>query len=775
MAVATVVEKYKGTPFVSSHVYGAWWFVLLWGLLLVCGVVWIARRKMRRWPLLLIHGGLAVVLAGAFVTHLTRWQGTASIRCGTETGEVTVTDGRGAGGTLTLPFTVRLNDFSVKTHEGSDDASDYISRITISDGNGSVDRDITMNHTVSAHGVTIMQSAYDRDGLGSVLTFSSDPVGTPLTYAGYALLFAGVISMLFYRGATFRRLLDSPLLKNVSFAALLLVSAVPHAVAANAHEALPPVLPQEEAAAVGRLMMLHNGRVCPLQTYALDFTRKLCGSSSYRGLSAEQVVTGWMFWPDEWAKQPMIKTGRHLQATLMLPPHASFNQFFNAGMGGYILGPYIREYYGGANDKFHADVAAVDERLQLVIDLRREASLKLFPLQAKGAAVRWYAPADDLPQGTDRGHALFVQNAVALMRSCAVSDNYAYLGELVGKVAVLQSRGGGQSLPTHVQVAAERAYNAVPVNTILFMVNLTMGFVLLIAGLARVGRVPGRRGVAVVVSASHRPVDCRLLQLCLRCCGRRLVRLLPWAVMCLSFLSLTAFVVLRWIVSGTVPMANGFETMLFVAWAVMLLSLLCAVRLRMALTFGFIMSGFFLLVSHISQMDPQITHVMPVLNSPLLSIHVSIIMFAFAMLSITFICSLTALLMRLRVRLAGRGARGAAHSDDGTAQAGMPRLMEAYAVVSRLFLYPAITFLTIGIFVGAIWAERSWGIYWGWDPKETWALITLMLYAVPLHTATVGALRRPMTYHVYMTLAFLSIVMTYFGVNYFLGGMHSYA
>ena len=188
----------------------------------------------------------------------------------------------------------------------------------------------------------------------------------------------------------------------------------------------------------------------------------------------------------------------------------------------------------------------------------------------------------------------------------------------------------------------------------------------------------------------------------------------------------------------------------------MLLSLLLSFRFPIMLTCGFLMSGFFLLVSHISQMDPQITHVMPVLNSPLLSIHVSIIMMGFALLSLTFINAITALTVKLINR-------------DATRQ------MAALQSLSLLFLYPAATTLGIGIFVGAIWANVSWGEYWGWDPKEVWALITFMVYAAALHPKTLPALRRPVTFHVFMLLAFLTILMTYFGVNYILGGMHSYA
>lgn len=779
MAAATVIEKYKGTDFVSDNIYGSWWFSLLWALLLVCGIVWIVRRRMRRFPLLLVHGGFAVVLVGACVTHLTRWQGRASLRCGTEGSSVTVVEGKGKGGELALPFTVRLNGFDVKTHAGSDDPYDYVSRLTLTDAAGSVDRDVTMNHPVKFHGITIMQSGYDSDGLGSVLSFSSDPVGTPVTYGGYAVLFAGVLSMLFGRRSTFGRLLGSKLLRELSLVVAAVLTAPLTSCGAEATD-MPPTLTEATASDIGRLLVSHNGRVCPLQTYALDFTRKLYGSSSYRGLSAEQVLTGWMFWPDRWAGEPFIKTGRELRNTLMLPSHVSFNQLFNRDMGGYILGPYIREYYGGNHDKFHTDAAAVDDRLQLIVDLRRNASLKLFPLTADGK-TRWYAPADDLPKGTGRGHRLFISNVLAMMQSDAVAGDEAGVRMLVSKLSALQQRDGGESLPSPLQRKAERVYNAVPFNTILFMVNLTFGFVLLFASLARVGRARKVSETPLLISTGgagrHHVV---LIDIFARSVVGRLQRVLPVVVMALSFAALTFFCVLRWIVSGTVPMANGFETMLFVAWTVMLLSLLLVGRTPIVLMFGFIMSGFFLLVSHISQMDPQITHVMPVLNSPLLSVHVSIIMFAFALLSMTFVCAVTALLVALRTHFSAKKATAKkAAVENGAAVGGAgangKRILESYAVLSRLFLYPAITFLTIGIFVGAIWAERSWGMYWGWDPKETWALITLMVYAVPLHTTTVASLRRPMAYHVFMAFAFLAIIMTYFGVNYFLGGMHSYA
>ena len=240
----------------------------------------------------------------------------------------------------------------------------------------------------------------------------------------------------------------------------------------------------------------------------------------------------------------------------------------------------------------------------------------------------------------------------------------------------------------------------------------------------------------------------------------KIARLAGLALYGLSFAAITLCLALRWVASGRVPMGNGYETMLLLAWLVMLAALVAVRRFSIVLPFGLLLSGFFLLVSHISYMDPQITHLMPVLNSPLLSLHVSVIMMSFALLSLTFLCAVTAMLLRL---FRGRAA------------AGLAGQQERLALLSRLMLYPALALLGVGIFVGAVWANVSWGSYWNWDAKEVWGLITFMVYAIAAHDGSLPFLRRPSGYHAFMAAAFLTIVMTYFGVNYWLGGMHSYA
>lgn len=229
-------------------------------------------------------------------------------------------------------------------------------------------------------------------------------------------------------------------------------------------------------------------------------------------------------------------------------------------------------------------------------------------------------------------------------------------------------------------------------------------------------------------------------------------------VLLLSFTTLSFCIALRWTISGRAPLGNGYETMLAVAWCVQLITIVSSFRLRYLLPFGITLSGFFLLVSSIGQMDPQITPLMPVLNSPLLSVHVSVIMMAYALLSFTFLCGVTALAIISIKR-------------DEKA----PEQIATLQLVSRLFLYPALALLGTGIFIGAIWADYSWGRYWGWDPKEVWALINFLLYAIALHDRSLPWLRRPAAYHAYMCIAFLTVMMTYIGANYFLVGMHSYA
>lgn len=737
MAAATFVEKFRGTEFVHASVYGSWWFVGLWAVLALLAVAYFVGRRVRRASVVLLHLSFAVILAGALLTHVTSWQGAVRLRVG-ET--VSTYYENVPGGDVVerkLPFELRLESFDVKYHDGTRAEADYVSRFTITDGGATQRAEVSMNNVWKYRSVRFYQSSYDPDMRGSILALNSDPWGIPVTYAGYALLFLSLVWLLVDPKGAFRRLFKSDMMRRGVLSVMAVCAMSQAAGAAN-------TLPRETADRLGRLNILYNDRVCPLQTFAVDFTKKLCGSARYGDYTPEQVLAGFIFYGDEWSAEPIIRVKNGpLRDALQLPGRCSVNTFFNQVMGGYILGPYLNEYYHGHNDKFHKQVADIDDRLMMVMELRRGTLLRVFPFTS-GGKTTWYSPTENITDTlVDEAHRKYMQNVFSLIYGEVLASSYGNVDKILDKMLKYQQLNGGSSLPSAAQVKAERIYNAIPFATILFMVNLTLGVVLLIIGLIRLIR-------PVKTDEPDRP-DKALL---------RAVPVVGGALLGLSLLALTACIALRWIVGGRVPMANGYETMLLMAWFVMVLALVAARRFRIALPFGFLMSGFFLLVSHINQMDPQITHIMPVLSSPLLSVHVSVIMMSFALLSLTFICGLTAIILRL---VRGRNAVEL----DGQ--------LDSLALLSRLLLYPALTLLGVGIFVGAIWANVSWGAYWSWDAKEVWGLITLMVYAVAAHAASVPFLRRSMGYHIFMTLAFLTLVMTYFGVNYFLGGMHSYA
>ena len=735
MAVATIVEKSQGTDYVHVHYYGAWWFILMWAVMAALGIYYIIQRKVKRASTWALHLSFIIILTGALITHLSAKRGMIHLRTGQPTDSYIMASDDGEGmKEEKLPFSLCLQDFEAKMHDGTQAVADYSSKFTVMDGNEKSEGLVSMNNIYSHRSYRFYQSSYDEDGKGSVLAINADPFGIPVTYTGYALLFLSLIWMLLDPKGGYRKLLASPLLKKGALGIALLLS-VGNLQAAETGALDHAVLPKETAEKFGELNILYNDRICPVQTYALDFCKKIYGARSYKGLTAEQVLSGWIFYGDEWAKEPFIRVkSGELKSTLNLPDYCSVSQFFNKDMGGYTIGQYVQEYYNGAQDKFHQQAADIDGKIQLIMDLRQGISLKVLPYTftknvrasknhpfIKAGTTTWFSPTDKLPYAVEKQHALYITNVFSLLYGDVKAGNIDRVNIFFDKMKKYQQISGGNSLPSSTQYKAERINNAFPFATVLFMVNLTLGFIALFYTIYRMTK---KREVKVLDIA------------------------LP-ILLVVSFLSLTFGLVLRWIISGNVPMSNGYESMLTVAWFVLLIAIFMQFRIRLVMVFGFLLSGFFLLVSHINQMDPAIGQMMPVLNSPLLSMHVSIIMMSYALLSLTFICGIMGICMR-------------SHGEELQA-------------LSRVFLYPALTCMGFGIFIGAIWANVSWGNYWSWDSKETWALITFMIYAVVVHTQSLPIFRKPLAYHIYITLAFLSIVMTYFGVNYFLTGMHSYA
>lgn len=738
MAAATIVEKSQGTDYAHAHYYGAWWFILIWAVLAALGAFYIIKRKVKCASTLALHLSFIIILLGALLTHVSAKRGMIHLRIGQPTDTYMAQDEEQGMKEEKLPFSLCLKKFEAKMHDGTNAVADYSSKFTVIDGDDKSEGEVSMNNIYSHRSYRLYQSSYDEDGKGSVLAINADPYGIPVTYTGYALLFISLVWMLFDPKGGYRKLLKSPLLKKGALITALILSMgniqTLHAESATGN-LQNAVLPKETAEKFGELHILYNDRICPVQTFALDFCKKIYGARSYQGLTAEQVLSGWVFYGNTWASEPFIKIkSGEMKTAMNLPDYASLNTFFNREMGGYTIGQYVQEYYNGQQDKFHQQAADIDGKIQIIMELREGISLKVLPYTftknvkatkdhsfIKAGTTTWFSPVDKLPQAVEHQHALYIKNVFSLLNGDVKAGNTRRVNEFFVKMKKYQEVSSGNSLPTATQYKAERINNAFPFATILFMANLTLGFIALFYTIYRMTKKREIKALNIAL-----PI-----------------------LLGVSFLALTFGLALRWIISGNIPMSNGYESMLTVAWFVMLISILMQLRIRIVMVFGFLISGFFLLVSHINQMDPAIGQMMPVLNSPLLSIHVSIIMMSYALLSLTFICGIMGICLR-------------SHGEELQA-------------LSRIFLYPALTTMGYGIFIGAIWANVSWGNYWSWDSKETWALITFMIYAVVVHTQSLPVFRKPLVYHIYITLAFMSIAMTYFGVNYFLTGMHSYA
>ena len=722
MMGATIVEKIHGTELVLSKIYTAPWMIALWGVSAVSALAYIVVCGIhRRWRILLLHLAFAVILAGALTSHLIGREGALRIREGESTTTYQLRD----GGNADLGFELTLNDFELQYYEGTRAPMDYLSHLTISDTEGEHKGIVSMNNILRHRGHRIYQSGYDPDACGSTLMITYDPYGIAITYVGYALLLVACFAFFFEPNSMFRALLRHPALHRLSAIVLLATLSASGFEARGEELPTPKTLSQEAAEAFCDICVYHNDRIAPLETLAVEFTTKLYGKAEYRGLSAEQVLTGWFFFYEDWKLEPMIKIkGGDIAAILGIEGNYARLVDYTS-TDGYKLEAALR----GETKVNRQNAELANEKFNLVSMLCMGTLLKIYPYtDAKGECV-WYSLSDHLPEDMPNDEALFIRKGMNLVAEAAMKRDYATIQEIMGKVAIYQ-RQRAEAMPSEARLGAEKFYNAMNYNRPLAMFCLTLGI------------------ICFILFCNIRNSESRVL---------RWVRGVVYVVLALLLLYLSLHIGLRYYISGHIPLANGYETMQFMSWCSVVLTLAVGRKFRMALPFGLLVAGFTLLVAMLGEASPRITQLMPVLQSPLLSIHVMVIMISYTLLAFTLLNGITALVLHL--------TRGKEADSE----------IEYLSVVSRIMLYPAVMLLAIGIFIGAVWANVSWGRYWGWDPKEVWALITMLVYAALIHSGSLGALRKPMTLHILTIVAFLAVLITYFGVNFILGGMHSYA
>lgn len=737
LALATFIEKISGAQMAKEWVYHHPFFFLIQLLLVIQFVVLALRARLwqhRRWGILILHISFIVILLGALVTHYWGFEGIVHIREGETTSVLMQADG-----TRQLPFSIRLDDFKLVRYAGSRSPSSYESFLTIFDGDKTRAVHIYMNKVIFEQGYRLYQSSYDSDECGTVLTVNHDNCGTAITYIGYLLLFIGICWVMFDKHSRFRWLV-----RNIGkFSVLLLFLGLPfHLMGSNKGDNISVLLgntiPKEQADKWGRLQVqCPTGRIEPVDTYTSKLLRKLYRKNSFHGLTSEQVILGFLINPSYWIHVPLIRqTNKDLAEAMSLSSdkYLCFNDFFDEE-GRYVLATAVDSAYlrpVAQRTRMEKDLLKLDEKLNILYSLQTGKMFAIFP-HTEDISGRWYSSGDDLNcfSGKD---SMFVSKIfpwyLAESYEALYTHDWTASNEILDMINVYQQKKASVGLLTDRQVSWELFYNHAD---LFFWISLGgMLFGLLLLCFSMYGLLS--RSVWL----------------------RKLMIILVILIFVL-FLFQTFGLGVRWYIAGRAPWANAYESMIYVAWATLLAGILFMRHSFQAVALGAFWAGIILFVANLNFMDPEITPLVPVLKSYWLMIHVAVITASYGFFGMCFLLGVLSVVLmaldrknRLQIKI------------------------HELRLINELSLYIGLFLLIIGIFLGAVWADESWGRYWGWDPKETWALITMIVYTFVLHARFIPLLSTDYSFSVMSVFALLSVLMTYFGVNYYLSGLHSY-
>ncbi len=720
LALATIVEKRSGTELAREVIYNAVWFYALQALLVLSFVATSIKRKMftsKRWGLLVLHYGFVVILIGAFISSVFSIDGIVHIRKGQSSN--IVTDNRGIE-IEQLLFEIELSDFTVERYGGSSAASNYRSDLII-DGQHYLTQ---MNAPLNYGGWKFFQASFDTDEQGTYLSAAYDGVGTAVSYIGYSMLLLGFVMLLVGKRSRFKRVAST----------LVLFLAVSVSVSGQNRQSEEYKNLIEKFERV--IVESKTGRMQSVGSYADDLMRKITKSTKIDNLSSSEVLLGILTNSYLWCEKPLIAdtTGELVTFMSLIAPG-----------GEYLLGERVFDIEHTPptqRNKAQKEVLKFNERVNIVDNLLTGQMFDIFPREG---TPQWYSPGDVSLIAVDfegmHKDSLLVSKIWGWFASELEAENYQRATEVLDMISIYQKAKNSDAKEMDSRIEAE-----------LLLVKLNplrlSGYILMTLGLLLVGCF-----VALSVGAGrwNKVVGNSL----------SLLSIVVW-------LGVTASIVLRWYISGRAPMSSSYETMVFVGWATLLVGLFFIARSRIAFALSVFLCGVLLFVSNLNWMDPQITPLVPVLNSYWLIIHVAVITSSYSFFGVCFLLGVASLVMIVAA----------------------PRRLESkiaeLTAINSLSATIGLLLLTLGTFIGAVWANESWGRYWGWDPKETWALITMIVYAVLTHIhllyhkqelSTQLYITKSLfsyTYAVGSVVALGSVLMTFFGVNYFLSGMHSY-
>ena len=659
-----------------------------------------------------------------------------------------------------LPFNIKLNDFIAQKYPGTERSfSSFESQVTVQNKSEVFDARIFMNNILDYEGYRFFQSSFDPDEMGTVLSVSHDYWGTMITYFGYFMLYFALMAIMFTKHSRFadlKRKLEVVKTKKANLLSLLLLFLSFGAFAQNHNSAqflsekqLDSIIEkrkvsEEHAAKFGRLIVQDaGGRMKPVNTFASELLRKVSHKNTYKGMNSDQVFLSMTQGGNIWIQVPLIymKSGndsiRKIIGIDADKEFASFIDFFDS-TGNYKLMPYLDAAYKAANpNQFEKDFIETDKKVNLMESALSGTIMKIFPIP-EDPNNKWVSFPELANSGIKGMAATYTQNILQMyfaeLEKASVSKDYKQADGLLESIVGFQKKYGSKVLPSDQKITSEILYNKYDVFQKLPYWYMYAAILMLLFTILKIFKE--RKFLGYAVNTMH-------------------------VIIGLLFGLHTLALIARWYISGHAPWSNAYESIIYVAWATMFFGLAFDRKSKLTVASSAFVSAMILTAAYMNWIDPEIGNLQPVLNSYWLMIHVAIIVASYGPFALGMILGVVSLLLILFTNEKNKIK--------------MELNIKEITYINEMALTIGLIMLTIGNFLGGQWANESWGRYWGWDPKETWALISIMVYAFVIHARFVPALRGKWIFNLMSVFAFLSILFTYFGVNFHLVGLHSYA
>ena len=669
-------------------------------------------------------------------------------------GNLTVTLAYGSK-VVDLPFSIKLNDFQLDRYPGSMAPSSYASEVTVIKENGKTyDYRIFMNRTMNEGNFLFFQSSYFPDESGTILSVNNDPGKWP-TYFGYFLLTLGLLLNFFDKKSRFWKLtkyVSSRNLASITIVSLLLFSAN----SVFAQEVNSEELSQNQqildylnkfkteskstAEEFSKLVtQSSNGRMKPLSTLNLEIIQKLSGKSTLLDMNADQLVLGMITRPDIWSELKVIKIKTpKLKKFLGVDEnekYIAFSEVFKDGK--YLLSGeaeaalQVKPMDRGTYEK---DIIQLDERLNIIYSVFNGTLFNIFPKikdSAEDDNNKWYNPLDAM-QIFKGQNQVAVETMTREFINYVVESNWEEANKFLSMITIYQQKAGSEIIPSQTKIDNEILFNKINIFFKVTLAYLTLGFIMLVVAFF------------VVFNPKIQP---------------KKTTTLFFIILALLFATHTFGMGFRWVISGHAPWSDTYESLLYISWSAVFAGVVFFRKSLLALSASVIVASIFMFTAHLTGIDPQITNLVPVLKSYWLTIHVSILTASYGFFGLSAILGFMTLIMFIF-------RKNRPHIDE---------TIKTITAINEISLIIGLAAITIGNFLGGVWANESWGRYWGWDPKETWAYVSIVVYAIVVHLRFIKSLATPFALATASLLAFSSILMTYFGVNFYLSGMHSYA